>query len=65
MGHNKRPNLRIIGIEEEEVQLKGTENIFNKLIEITFTNLKKICIQRYEKLIKCQIDRTKKSPLAT
>jgi chromosome segregation ATPase len=26
----KRPNLRIMGIEEEEVQAKGIHNIFNK-----------------------------------
>jgi hypothetical protein len=32
----RRPNLRIIGIEEsEEAQLKGPENIFNKIIEKT------------------------------
>ena len=38
----KRPNLRIIGIEEgEQVQLKSTENIFNKIIEENFPNLKK------------------------
>ena len=38
----KRPNLRIIGIEEgEESQLKGPENIFNKIIEENFPNLKK------------------------
>ncbi|KAL6088433.1 hypothetical protein STEG23_022858 [Scotinomys teguina] len=38
----KRPNLRIMGIEEgEEYQLKGTENIFNKIIEENFPNLKK------------------------
>ena len=41
----KRPNLRIIGIEEgeEEAQLKVIENIFNKNIEETFSkrNLKK------------------------
>ncbi len=38
----KRPNLRIIGIEEgEEVQLNGPENIFNKIIEENFPNLKK------------------------
>ncbi|KAL6084859.1 hypothetical protein STEG23_002844 [Scotinomys teguina] len=38
----KRPNLRIIGIEEgEEYQLKGTENIFNKIIEENFLSLKK------------------------
>ena len=36
----KRPNPRIIGIEEE-VQLKSTENIFNKTIEENFANLKK------------------------
>jgi hypothetical protein len=30
----KRPNLRVIGIEErEDYQLKGPENIFNKIIE--------------------------------
>jgi hypothetical protein len=30
---NKRPNLRIMGIEEgEEVQGKGMHNIFNKII---------------------------------
>ena len=37
----KRPSLRIIGIEEgEESQLKGPENIFNKIIEENFPNLK-------------------------
>jgi hypothetical protein len=30
----RRPNLRIIGIDEnKDFQLKGTVNIFNKLIE--------------------------------
>jgi hypothetical protein len=28
----KGPNLRIMGIEEEEVQAKGMCNIFNKII---------------------------------
>ena len=37
----KRPNLRIRGIEEEDVQLKSKENIFNKSIEENFSNLKK------------------------
>jgi chromosome segregation ATPase len=27
----KRPNLRIMGIEGEEVQAKGIHNIFNKI----------------------------------
>jgi archaeosine-15-forming tRNA-guanine transglycosylase len=33
----KRPNLRIMGIEEgEEVQAKGIRNIFNKIITENF-----------------------------
>jgi hypothetical protein len=38
----RRPNLRIIGIEEkEDSQLKGPVNIFNKIIEENAPNLKK------------------------
>jgi hypothetical protein len=38
----KRPNLRIMGTEEgEEVQGKGTHNIFNKIITENFSNLEK------------------------
>jgi hypothetical protein len=38
----KRPNLRITRIEKnKESQLKGSENIFNKIIEENFPNLKK------------------------
>jgi hypothetical protein len=38
----KRPNLRIMGIEEgEEVQEKGVCNIFNKIITENFPNLEK------------------------
>jgi hypothetical protein len=38
----RRPNLKIIGIaENEDFQLKGPENIFNKIIEENFPNLKK------------------------
>ena len=38
----RRPNLRIIGIEEsEDSQLKGSVNIFNKIIKENFPNLKK------------------------
>jgi uncharacterized coiled-coil protein SlyX len=48
----RRPNLRIIGIEEsEDSQLKGPVNIFNKIIEENFPNLKKempINIQAYK-----------------
>ena len=38
----RRPNLRIIGIDEsEDPQLKGPVNIFKKSIEENFPNLKK------------------------
>jgi hypothetical protein len=38
----KRPNLRIIGIEEgEEVQAKGICNILNKIIKENFPSLEK------------------------
>jgi hypothetical protein len=38
----RRPNLRIIGIEEiKDSQLKVTVNIFNKILQENFPNLKK------------------------
>jgi hypothetical protein len=38
----RRPNLRIIGVDEnEDFQLKGPANIFNKIIEENFPTLKK------------------------
>ena len=38
----RRPNLQVIGIDEnEDFQLKGPANIFNKIIEENFPNLKK------------------------
>jgi hypothetical protein len=38
----RRPNLRIIGVDEnEDFQLKGPATIFNKIIEENFPNLKK------------------------
>ena len=37
----RRPNLRIIGIDEnEDFQLKGPANILNKIIEENFPNIK-------------------------
>jgi hypothetical protein len=46
----RRPNLRIIDIDEnEDFQLKGPVNIFNKIIEEFFPNLKKeICMNIQE-----------------
>jgi chromosome segregation ATPase len=37
----KRTNLRIMGIEEEEVQAKGMSNIVNKILTENFPNLEK------------------------
>ena len=38
----RRPNLQIIGIDEnEDFQLKDPANIFNKIIEENFPYLKK------------------------
>jgi hypothetical protein len=38
----RKPNLWIIGVDEnEDFQLKGPANIFNKIIEENFPNLKK------------------------
>jgi hypothetical protein len=39
---NKRPNLRIMGTEEEKVQVKGVHNMFNKIITENSPNLKKV-----------------------
>lgn len=36
----KRPSLHIIGREGEETRVKRTENIFNKIVEEIFLNLK-------------------------
>jgi hypothetical protein len=38
----KSPNLRIMGIEEEEVQVKKIHNIFNKIMRENFPNLEKV-----------------------
>jgi hypothetical protein len=39
----KRPNLRIMDIEEgEQVQTKGIHHIFNKIITENFPNLEKV-----------------------
>jgi hypothetical protein len=37
----KRPNLQIMGVEEEEIQTKGIDNLFSRLIAENFPNLKK------------------------
>jgi hypothetical protein len=56
----KRPNLRIMGIEEgEELQTKGIHNIFNKIITENFPNLEKTMPFRYRNPSGHQTDLTK------
>ena len=54
----RRPNLQIIRVDEnEDFQLKGSANIFNKIIEENFPNLKKEMSMNIKEL---QIDWTRK-----
>jgi chaperonin cofactor prefoldin len=55
----KRPNLRIMGIEEEEVQAKGMSNIFNKIITDNFPNLEKTMPIQVQEAPRTQTDLTK------
>jgi hypothetical protein len=45
----KRPNLRIMCIEEEEGQAKGIRNIFNKIKQKMSQISRKFCPFRYRK----------------
>jgi hypothetical protein len=57
----RRPNLRIICIyEEEDFQLKRTVNIFSKIIEENFPNLKKEIPWTYKKPTEIQIVSTRR-----
>ena len=62
----KRSNLRIIDIEKGEVQLKSTENIFNRSIEENFPNLKKDMSMKIQEAYRTpnKLDQ-KKCPLIT
>ena len=62
----KKPNLRIIGVEEgEELQIKGPENIFNKIIEENFPNLKNDIPMKVQEAYRIpnRLDQKKKNPL--
>ena len=53
----RRPNLRIIGREEsEDFQPKGTVNIFNKIMEENFPNLKNEIPMNLQETKECQVD---------
>jgi chromosome segregation ATPase len=56
----KRPNLRLMDIEEgEEVQAKVIHNIFNKIIIENFPNLEKVMPIQVQELLGQQTDLTK------
>jgi hypothetical protein len=63
----KRQNLRIVRIEEnEDSQLKGLENVFNKIIEENFSNVKKEVAIKVQEALEHQINGTRKeNPLIT
>ena len=57
----KRPYLLIIGVDEkEDFQRKGPTNIFHKIIEENFHNLKKEMPMNIKKPTEFQIDLTRK-----
>jgi hypothetical protein len=56
----KRPNLRIMGIEEgKQVQAKGMYNIFNKIITENFPNLEKSIPIQMQEAFRSQTDQIK------
>ena len=61
----KKPNSRIIGIEGEEVQLKSTENTFDKIIGKKLPNLKKNMLMKIPEAYRKPNRLDQKSPLAT
>jgi hypothetical protein len=60
-------NQKIVRIEErKEAQAKGTKNIFNKIIEESFSKLKKEMPIKVQKYTEHKINRTRKEfPLST
>lgn len=61
----KRSNLRIIGLEGgEETQVKGTENIFYKIVEKSFPATRKEMLSKCKKRTEQQTGPEKKGPLA-
>ena len=60
----RRPNLWILEVDENEYfQLKGPANIFNKIIEVNFPNLKKEMLMNIQKAYRTpnRLDKKRKS----
>jgi septation ring formation regulator EzrA len=60
----KKPNMRIMGIEEEEVQAKEICNVCNKIITENFPNLKKVLPIQVQEASRTpnRLDQTRTSP---
>jgi hypothetical protein len=60
----KRPNLRIMGTEGEEVQAKGICNVFNNIITENFPNLEKVMLLQVQETSRApnRLDQNKTSP---
>jgi hypothetical protein len=61
----KRPNLKIMGIEEgEEVQAKGIHNMFNKIITEKFLNPEKTVLIQVQEASRTsnRLDQNKTNP---
>jgi hypothetical protein len=57
----KRPNLRIMGIEGEEVKAKGIHDIFNKIITENLPNLETATPIHVQKASRTPKDLTKQA----
>jgi oligoribonuclease NrnB/cAMP/cGMP phosphodiesterase (DHH superfamily) len=58
----KEPNLRVMDIEEEEVEAKGIHNVFNTVVTQHFPNLKEVLAFKYRKPPGHQTNFTKIEP---
>jgi hypothetical protein len=59
----KRPNMRIMGIEEgEEMQAKVIHNLFNKIITENFLNLEEVLLIQVQETSRTPNNLTKIEP---
>jgi hypothetical protein len=61
----KRPNLKIMGMEErEEIQTKGTDNLFNRIIDENLPNIEKKIVSHMQEAYRTPNlqDQNKKTP---
>lgn len=59
----KKPNLRIFGIEDCEMQANRIDNVFRETVEKIFQSLRVTWTSRYRRHSELSIDKIKKEPL--